>query len=288
MPQQLTIEGNSMFSTAGIYVNADGTAPSKLSVRYNKALNIDGRLSDGTGGYLATTSTSNPIDLRQFVQLNQVRATPNVEIAWNEVINEPGNSFVADNISLFLSSGTANSPILVHDNYIQGAYPVDPVTDTDYTGGGIIVDGSADSVANASGFIRIVNNQVVSTTNYGLAIAAGHDVQISGNRAISSGLTPHGARIAAANVGLYVWDAYGDAKLGTFFADANSANSVAWVKNSGKRNDDWFPNCTVGECATNVSLLIHPTTADEANEYVAWTAKLAQNGLSIGSTLPVP
>ena len=61
-----------------------------------------------------------------FVQLSQVQHVPGIEIAWNQVINQPGNSRVEDNINIWESSGIPSSPILIQDNYIQGAYTIDP------------------------------------------------------------------------------------------------------------------------------------------------------------------
>ena len=64
--------------------------------------------------------------LVQFVQLDEVQNVPGIEIAPNQVIDKPGKSRVEDNINIYLSGGTAASPILIHDNYIQGAYTINP------------------------------------------------------------------------------------------------------------------------------------------------------------------
>ena len=69
--------------------------------------------------------TGNDLDFGAIIaQLDKVRHLAGVEIAWNEVINEPGNSAVEDNISIYLSSGTPQSPIRIHDNFIRGAFPI--------------------------------------------------------------------------------------------------------------------------------------------------------------------
>src|SRR5882762_2174350 len=98
------------------------------------------------------------------------------EIAWNEFINEPFISRAEDVISIYNSAGTQASPLLIHNNYIQGAYPGDPVSDG-YTGSGITVETN-------SSFVIVHSNQVVTTTNVGIGIAGGHDVQITNNRVI--------------------------------------------------------------------------------------------------------
>src|SRR5438552_2096729 len=79
----------------------DGTKRRGVRGERNRYRNIDGRKSDGKGGYLTGAH-----ELVQFVQFDKVRHIPGVEIAWNEVVNEPGQSAVEDNISIYLSSGT--------------------------------------------------------------------------------------------------------------------------------------------------------------------------------------
>ena len=82
------------------------------------ALNIDGRRSDGAGGY-----RNYYLLLRQFFQWDHVQNVPGVEVAWNEIIHEPGKTGVEDNISLYISKGTPCCPIEIHDNYIDGNSP---------------------------------------------------------------------------------------------------------------------------------------------------------------------
>ena len=107
-------------------------------------------------------------------------------MAWNQVINQPGNNRVEDNISIFDSSGTPSSPILINNNYIQGAYTIDPSQgntsdstynyDWSFSGGGIMLgDGETTTLSQASGYVQAYNNVVVSTINYGIAIEAGHN-----------------------------------------------------------------------------------------------------------------
>ena len=107
------------------------------------------------------------------------------EIAWNQVVNQPGQSRPEDNISVFESSGTSSSPILIHDNYIQGAYAADPANDSSYTGGGIMLsDGSTGVLATDPGYVSAYNNIIISTSNYGIAISSGHNDTIYNNTII--------------------------------------------------------------------------------------------------------
>ncbi len=274
-PGTLVVERNTMLGTAGIYADGAGASAKGITVRYNRVQNIEGRLSDGNGGYLSDFFNAT------FVQLNGVRATKNIEVAWNQVINEIGKSRVEDNINIYLSSGTADSPMQIHDNYIQGAYPSDP--SLKFSGGGIIIDGESSDLQTASGFVRIHGNQIVSTTNYGIAIAAGHDIDMRNNRAIFSGVLADGRRLAAANVGAYVWNLYG--AKGTFFNNAVTANTIGWMNASGQLSNSWFPNCPGSACQGNAYMTGSVTVEMEAAEYTRWQQKLAAAGLKVGSSL---
>ena len=71
---------------------------------------------------------------------------PGITVAWNEIVNYPNQSLVNENISLYDAGGTSSSPAEFHDNYIQGAYPYNPATDS-YNGGGFTTDGDPTSLA---------------------------------------------------------------------------------------------------------------------------------------------
>ncbi|THF67629.1 hypothetical protein E7T06_20230 [Deinococcus sp. Arct2-2] len=286
--QNVRIENNELIGTSGIYLNKYLGDPNKghtIKVMRNKALNIDGRYSDGPNAFSETGFYR-----VQFVQFNDVKNIPNAEIAWNQIVNEPGKSRVEENINMYVSSGTPNSPVLIHDNYIQGAYPTNPATDK-YGGGGIMLgDGQSSSVTKASAYLRAYNNQIVSTSNQGIAIAAGHNNEAYNNRVISSGLLPDGRRIASQNVGIYVWDLHGDKARSTFFNNVMYGNVVGWaqpVKSATAQNPFWFPNCDAEarsnkSCKNNTALPGTITRAMEAQEFERWQAKLRASNVVIG------
>jgi hypothetical protein len=241
-------------------------------------LNIDGRKSDGKGGYLAGGEAA--AELVQFVQLDKVRALGDVEIAWNEVVNEPGKSRVEDVISIYLSSGTKQSPIKIHDNFIRGAYAIDPATEK-FSGGGIMLgDGVAKSdAAGDPAFVEAFDNQVLDTTNYGIAISAGHDCTIYRNRIVSAGVLPDGTRIAAQNVGAYVWDSYKAGK-DRFYNNGGHDNVIGWKDKTGVRNDWWRPHAATWD---NNEHWPSPLDVDVYQaEWQRWQTKLKENGLTIG------
>lgn len=100
----------------------DGYAGNKIGdqtvvVRYNRSLNLDARRSDGKSGYLPYQQGQ---PAAYFLQLQHIEAIPGVNIGWNEMVNGQPNGTVESAIMLDQSSGTADSPLLIHDNYIQG------------------------------------------------------------------------------------------------------------------------------------------------------------------------
>ena len=296
-PKNVVLVNNYLESTGGIKVleyGGDYTAANTIRIVGNRALNIDGRKSDGAGGYLDFNERTRVSDgvtetgykIRQFVQLDKVQGVPGIEIAWNEVVNEPGGSRVEDNINIYRSGGTAESPILIHDNYVKGAYNVKPWEssysdgtwnyDWGYAGGGILLGDGSSGVAH----VKAYGNTVVSTTNYGIAIAAGHDTEFYDNRVLSSGRLPDGRWIAEQNVGVYIWDLYGTGSA--FYNNSARDNVVGWVKEpDGTRNDWWIPDASSFVNNTRWAGELAPAT--EAAELALWRSKAAAAGVDVGA-----
>lgn len=283
--RSLTAENNS-FTGGGIYVRkwlGDPAKGESIRILRNVFTNIDGRRSDGNGGL------SGGVEFRQAVQFNDVTRIPGAEIAWNQVTNTPGASAVEDNINLFLSSGTPQSPILIHDNYIQGAYPV-PASGENFSGGGIMLGDGKASDPLTNGYTRAYDNIIVGTSNYGLAIAGGSGIQAWGNRIVGSGRLPDGSRIPSQNVGLYVWDMHGaggqtpPAFGGHTFRD----NAAGWTKvypdTKTSQNPMWLPDCgRLGTTCTNNSALGPQTLDSERAEWIRWQQKLTAAGVTVGA-----
>jgi len=95
-----------------------------------------------------------------LIQLNGVIGAGN-KVIDNFINGIPGESDSEDNISIYNSSGTELSPILVSGNCINGA-------STSPSGGGIIT-----GEGGHSAYVDIVNNTVINPGGYGLAIAGG-------------------------------------------------------------------------------------------------------------------
>ena len=263
------VENNYLEGTAGIYLyDYQGNFSNSQTVKVlaNQVKNIDGRASDGKGGYYFDPNT----EYVQFFQIDGVHNIHNAEVAWNQVINEPGKSLVEDNINIYDSSGTASDPFRIHDNYIDGAYPFDPAHDTDYSGGGIMLGDQGSS------FISAYGNEILDTTNYGIAIASGHDNVIYNNRIFSAGVLPDGTPIPTQNVGVYIWNANGES---TFSGNIGHDNVVGWVNADG-RNDWWVPDASAWDNNTSLSGNVTPATIQ--GESAIWQNKLTGAGVSSG------
>jgi len=277
-PSRLVIEHNIFTQTSGIVVNrwaSPGSADQTLTVRYNQARNIDGRWRDASGD----THCS-------FLILNTVQHLSGVDISYNEVLNTPDKSLVEDNINLYNSSGTAKSPIHVHDNFVRGAYPY-PATATGFTGTGLTSDGDAKTADEAAAFIEADHNQFVSTGNAAMNLAAGHDIYYHHNRAVTSGTLPDGQRFMAGHAGLGVFNFYKQPAT-VFFHNRVEDNTVGYVKWGGKdpapdRQDLSSDACE--PCTGTVHLPNPITPATEAQEWQSWQRKLHQRHVVVG---PLP
>ncbi len=299
---RVVVEHCAMDRTAGVYL-LGGRPGATVRIWANRATDVDGRLSDGRGGWLPFNDRTSKHDghvehgyaVVQFLQLDKCRGVAGMDVGWNEVVNEPGASRVEDNVSVYESGGTAARPLLIHDNYVQGAYTVDPARhdgqDADwaygwgYSGGGLMLgDGPAATVGTAASHVRATGNVVVGTSNYGIAVSAGHDIELDGNRVVSAGLLADGRRVAAQNVGVYLWDAgrrgRAAAAAATFFANGGTGNVIGWASATGGRNDSWTPDAAVW--ADTVHLPGPVTRAAEAAEHAGWAKRAAAAGVGVG------
>jgi hypothetical protein len=303
----LRVEHCEMEHTAGIYLrdfagdrNISAKAARTIEIVDNLAMEIDGRKTDEQGQYLKfnlrknrkTGATEAGFMEVQFLQLDGIHAVPGIEIAWNHVINHPQLSRVEDNINIYNSSGTPASPIKVHDNCIRGAYNCDPEAhsgsddtfdyDNSYSGGGIMLgDGSAKQPADRSGYVLACDNVVIGTTNYGIAIASGHNISFARNLIVSSGILKSGKPVAAQNVGAYVWNASAsNRKLpAAFVENGGTDNRVGW-RNKDARNDWWIPDAAYWLRNTAIPGPITPDMEDNAEHQ--WQSRADRAGVKPG------
>jgi chitinase len=276
----------------GLYVNGysgNHTHNQTIRVIGNNFLNIDGRPSDGKSSFAESGQYNG-----QAVHIGNAYGVPDMEYAWNQVVNQPNESATGAIFEFSESGGTAASPAIVHDNFIQGAYPAAPGTDL-YGFGGLLIDGAkTDTATTTSAFINVYQNQIVSTANYGMAITAGHDINFTNNRVISSGYTAAGVFYPMSS---YYGAAYGAYNINllnlpaTVFFNNNISNSGSAAPN-GKGTPvraDWSLPGQGGSVEGNLDFSPNaassPTATDEDNELVAFQAKF--NTYAVGHGLRV-
>ncbi|WP_375437769.1 hypothetical protein [uncultured Hymenobacter sp.] len=274
--RRLVIEHNYLQQTSGIVVDRwsdDAQTQPTLIVRYNQGLNCDGRWRNNQG----STRSS-------FLQLNTVQHVPGIEISYNQFINQPNQSAVEDNINFYDSSGTPESPAQVHDNYVQGAYPL-PATAKEFHGTGLTTDGNANGTAGTTAaYIEAHHNQFVSTCNAAMNIAAGHDIYFHDNRLVTSGLLPDGSRLNATYAATAVFNYYklpADA-FGQNRVEQNTIGYVKWGTNQPLPNRH---DLSTGFCAPCIGTkhLPNPVSLQtERNEWVLWQQKLRRQRLYVG------
>ncbi|MGA7936955.1 MAG: hypothetical protein WCA35_25605 [Kovacikia sp.] len=269
------IENNTIisFGTGIRALDYSGGTGQTLGVRYNFFKNVDGRLSDGNNGYLTTTATGGAaIGLDQLVGAN-------IDIGWNQVINQPDASTVEDVISTYGSSGTSSHPITIHDNYLQGGYAPLPSAYFDYTGTMINI---GDFLGNV-GYVHVYNNQAVSFENGGIFISAGHNNEVDHNRVISAQKLSDGTTLGGTwRTGLNFWDYYEGS--GYWHDNRMHDNAVNVVNRDGDQANAYLVSVGGSNTVTNTTdPLGHPATqADEVAEYQYWRQKVFNAGVGIG------
>ncbi len=270
----------------GIYL-APSTV-SSITIDNNLAYNIEDRPSDGHGGLVASRAMKG-----HFIQFNNVVAPKGAEIAWNQVIDTPGQASVEDVIDMFDSyGGSLAAAINIHDNYLQGIFSTGS---TVYTGDGITMEGDSPLLAKTTGFVRVANNQIVMTANAGMAIAYGHDIAMVDNRIVSCGIDASGKRYGGpSGNAVDLWNATGSS---VFFNNSVTGTTGGLVRPTATGqpmiSDLWQPGASSANndtaegndfddpCWTGGQVL---SNSAELTERVNWDHKLQQAGQVLGDT----
>ncbi|MEJ8800591.1 glycosyl hydrolase [Pontibacter sp. H249] len=270
--RNIVVENCYMENTAGIYLGqryeGDGTPQNTVSLKFNKVKNIDGRIYNG-------------VAIAQFVQFNYRGEAPHIEIAWNEIINEPDKSAVEDNINIYNSRGTPSSPIRIHNNYIQGAFPF-PATSDKYSGGGIITDSPDADSTIATAYVKVYNNQLVGLGNYCLGIAGGNNIEMYRNRAIVSARFRDNSLYKCWTGGIWAKDYY---KMNATFNNKMHSNTLGIVGQTGTWRNEIMDSTFVAAATFSNSIIAGEITPElEIREYKRWLNKLDQNKIKLGPT----
>jgi hypothetical protein len=258
--KSVTIQNCTIKRTGGIHL-VTPVANSSVLVTRNRQRNVQ----KGAG-------------VRQFVQLGEVQ-NASVDVSWNEIINEFGKSEVEDVISVFKSAHAR-----IHDNYLQGGYPLKNVAQS--SANGITVE-VGDGTGPTSVDNEIWNNVVVDNVG-GIGLVGGRDNYAHHNRIVQDGRLTSDARpgrpgrsatLLAANLGLGVWNL---GALPGFTNNHARYNVVGYVHASGRRNDFWLPGAP-DDYALNTSIRGRVTRTTEKAEWTRWLATLAVNRIRVGA-----
>jgi hypothetical protein len=213
----IDLEHNTIKNAGAYVININGWTGSSGTVKilYNDIENVDGRYSNGSGGYEDAGAS-----YAHAIILDGVQNVSGVQISWNQIVNQPGQSYANDLINIYNSSGTSGSPIQISNNYIDGLYALNVGSDSD-SGTAIITDGTG-----SDAYIKIFSNVIVNAGNAGIGIASGHDEQAYDNTVLTSGYTSSGTQIFSTNVGIYVWNQAG----GNFSNDGAYNNVIGYYQ----------------------------------------------------------
>ncbi|QCR22818.1 PA14 domain-containing protein [Pontibacter sp. SGAir0037] len=273
--KNVVVENCYLEGTSGIYIGTryegNGSTSETIKIRFNKVKNIDGRVFNGAREH------------SQFVQFNFRNAIRHAEISWNEVINEPNSSLVEDNINMYNTQGVAGSPIKIHNNYIQGAYPF-PANAVKYSGGGIITDGDG-GLDSAPAHIEGYENILVGLGNYNMQIAGGNNINFHHNRAINAAMFADGTRYMNYTTSFACTDYY---KKGTTFNNTMAYNVIGVTGQTGTWNNNTIYNTGNAKLVDNTYITGTITRQMEADEYSRWTNKLRSNNVVLGPNGSAP
>lgn len=279
-----------------------------IKIRHNQGRNMDGRFTLEGGGWNNGPTWGVDRYFSHFIQISGDTSLggygiPGVDISWNEIVNEPGLSAVEDNISIYQASGTQSKPILIHNNFIRGAYLGDPTVERQFTGSAIQIDSNGESPnqqtpETSTAFVDVAHNIVVGAT---IANAVGHNITIRNNRVVYSGTISDGSPIwsYATGISMFLYQLPGSGQYETLSTRYNLAaydNVIgAWNQNQQYpefRNDidlsdiDALGAIDRSRMYDNVSLTSDPnaviTYQDEINEAARWPTKLAAAGKTVG------
>lgn len=188
--EKLIIENNYMENTSGIRVIGN---PFGIS-NFNGAAD-DVNNASPTVSIQKNISKNIWASFIQIMHVNDLKGLK-VEIAWNEIINEPRKSDTGDVMMMHTAHASAINPILIRNNFIQGVFPVDLDTNTSFGGSGINASdgrGNGDPRGNLYAPDRVTSNviasdnQVIGCANVGMFISAGNNNKLLRNRIVCGG-----------------------------------------------------------------------------------------------------
>lgn len=187
----------------GAFIAANGKG--NIKFEYNDVKNVLGTLRGG-----AVFSNA--------VHFNGCNG-PGNSISYNAIENLPGEGSPEDNIALYRSNGTPQSPIMIKGNWIRG--------------GGRTGSGGGVNLGDWGGSYQIAeDNILVNPGQVGMGMAGGHNLTIRNNKIFSS-------RQPNSNVGLAIVNWTG-AETGASYNITVENNDVNWTNKDGNQNLWWI------------------------------------------------
>ncbi len=187
--------------TSGIRIRdiMDKSDPLNGYIKYNKVDVIEGRWSDGNGGYRYQDLQAS--DSRQFVVFRRVYAN-NFLIEWNEIINQERDANgMPDGYPAGMQEDVMNfnaGGFTARRNLIVGSYPYNAYTD-DHSGTAMISDPAGEYCED----LLFEGNYVINVCNAGISIHNGQDnIWVRDNVVIMSGKDASGNLYDYVSVGL--------------------------------------------------------------------------------------
>lgn len=209
-----------------------------------------------------------PFPRGQFVQFNTVTGAGN-QIENNKLQNILGQSSSQEAINVYMSNGTAASPIEITGNWIEGGGP-------NSASGGIQLGDTGGSYEVASGNILVDPGQM------GLSISGGDHISFVNN-------TIYAKAQYFTNVGIVVWGQAGAAVTNATV----SGNKVNFTNSSNVENDNWIAsgNPTPSGWSTNtwganISASVLPATIISSS--AAYSPLQPASSSSSGSSTTTP
>ena len=278
----LTVQNCTMTGTR-FGVKLGFSTAASVHILNNQAINLEDRASDGNGGF----QTTRP-QLGHFVYFYQVTAASGAEIGWNQMVQTMGQSSVDNAIELYKSRGAFGTPILVHDNYVEG---MSSPAVTTYLASGLAATG--DSTATESAYIHLFSNEVVHTAGSGLTISNGHDITAQTNRVVSCGQSGSGSWYSKAGVdAIILWNHSASPNFYNNVITSTAGGLIVPNAAGNPASADTSANPVDLQTASNSisgNLFTDPcltggvlTLSAEDTERAYWANKLATNNQTIG------
>jgi chitinase len=255
------VDNNKFIDGDGVYWQAETVSPTEGSFNRNEVYNVGRYLPDS----LVNAFQTNNVDLG------------GLEVAWNKVVNDAGQSDIEDTFNFYESNGTSGAPFDVHHNLIDGGFP--PTLGAGaYNGNGIVL---ADSFGS---YQRAHHNWVVRYVNAGVGIPNGSNLEMDNNVVVNSGVingVPTGPDYGN---GMVLWDNASYAGVPTNCSAHDNVVGYMRLNGSLARSDYFMSECGINgnTCSNNTSMADPIDSTDEQAARDAWEAARVAASVTVG------